>query len=326
MLKAETINRLFNGVPFAVLALAALVASSLLPVPQGGGLASAGSGFCFGTSGLRVDNAMVAAVANCLALAGIGALTYFLNKRYSFVRSITLLPASVFLLLEAANPDTATSLTDGALIALLILASAFILLGTFGKPRAQRSVFITFVLISLAAMFHSACLYLVFAFFVGFVQMRVMTVRGVLAMLLGLAFPYWIVLGLGIASPAELRLPAVAAVWGGSGPHLQLLTAVSIVLSALLFLALITINLMHIYSYKSHTRAYNGFFIILALLTLIAMAVDYGNILNYLTILNLCVAIQVAHTFTISVARHRYLALVALLLLCVAARGVPLIL
>ena len=42
------------------------------------------------------------------------------------------------------------------------------------------------------------------------------------------------------------------------------------------------------------------------------MGVDFNNIVNYLPILNLCLAIQLAHLHTIGTATRRYLVLVAI--------------
>ena len=76
---------------------------------------------------------------------------------------------------------------------------------------------------------------------------------------------------------------------------------------------------MHIYSYKTQLRAYHGFFSILSVATIIMMAADYGNIISYMPILNSCLAIQIAHTYTISTHPKRFIAIFVLLAACAAS-------
>lgn len=49
---------------------------------------------------------------------------------------------------------------------------------------------------------------LVVPFFIGFLQMRAINFRGVLAALFGLITPFWIVIGLGLIDPTTALLPA----------------------------------------------------------------------------------------------------------------------
>ena len=74
----------------------------------------------------------------------------------------------------------------------------------------------------------------------------------------------------------------------------------SIVGVALLTLVLTVVNLLTIFNYRLQTRVYNAFFTTLATLSVIMMVVDFNNILIYVPMLNMCLAIQVAHVFTIS--------------------------
>ena len=126
---------------------------------------------------------------------------------------------------------------------------------------------------------------------------------------------------MGIVSPGEITLPEMQNVWSllSSGESWLLLTVV--IASAVLLVALMIVNLMQIYSYKTQIRAYNGFFSVLSIATMIMMAADYGNILSYLPVLNCCIAVQVAHTFTMSDNPRRF-GIVLLLAACVASYGI----
>ena len=300
-MRCEPINRFLGGLPFTVVAAIALTLS-VIPF-----LAGSYSFSCFGN------------VACSLAT---GALLYFLNKTFSFIRAVTTINVSVLLMLEAANPHLSAGDPRGSLMCIVMLASAFILFGSYNRRDAQRSIFITFVILMLGALLHYACLYLIPVFMLGFMQMRVMNFKGFLAMGVGLITPLWIILGLGIVSPGEITLPEMQNVWSllSSGESWLLLTVV--IASAVLLVALMIVNLMQIYSYKTQIRAYNGFFSVLSIATMIMMAADYGNILSYLPVLNCCIAVQVAHTFTISDNPRRFIGIVLLLAACVASYGI----
>lgn len=325
MISAESVNRAFSGWPLVAFAIVALTVSAVSYAMSVGLSASAGSGLCFSTDVIRNLGSVQSVALSCVAILASGALLFWLNKTYLFIRSMTVVYVSVFLLLEAANPQLTAALTDGSLLALMILCTSFIVFGTFGKRRSQRSVFITFFIISLLSMFHSACIYLVIVYMIGYVQMRVMKLRSFIAMLLGLALPPWLVFGFGFVDLTGFRLPVVQGLWTGNFDAIPLSAVIFAGVLIVMMFALTTLNLVQIYSYKAQARALNGFFIILAFFTIVAMIVDYGNLLNYITVLNMCVAIQVAHTFTISEAKYRYLALIALILVCAALYTIQLV-
>ena len=80
------------------------------------------------------------------------------------------------------------------------------------------------------------------------------------------------------------------------------------------------VNMITFLNYRLQVRVYNSFFMIMTVIAIIAMAADYRNLLLYVPVLNLCVAIQIAHTFTIQVAHvRRYLILVILAAACLGA-------
>ncbi|MGN1245961.1 MAG: hypothetical protein ACI4UN_04940, partial [Muribaculaceae bacterium] len=189
------------------------------------------------------------------------------------------------------------------------------------RRDAQRSIFITFAILMLGASIHYACIYLIPVFMLGFMQMRVMSFKGFLAMCVGLVTPPWIMLGLGIVSPEDITLPEMQNVWSllSSGESWLLLAVV--ITSAVLLVALMVVNLMQIYSYKTQIRAYNGFFSVLSIATMIMMAADYGNILSYLPVLNCCIAVQVAHSFTISDNPRRFIGILLMIAACGASYG-----
>ncbi|MGN1246498.1 MAG: hypothetical protein ACI4UN_07675, partial [Muribaculaceae bacterium] len=126
--RCESINRFLGGLLFTVIAAIALTLSATSFIA--GSYSFSG----FGNVG-------------CILVTG--ALLYFLNKTFSFIRSVTTINVSVLLLLEAANPYLSAGDPKGSLMCMVMLASAFILFGSYNRRDAQRSIFITFAILML---------------------------------------------------------------------------------------------------------------------------------------------------------------------------------
>ena len=80
-------------------------------------------------------------------------------------------------------------------------------------------------------------------------------------------------------------------------------------------------------NYRLQKRVYNTFIIVLALLSMGMMCIDYRNMMIYVPILNWCLAVQVAHAFTInSSLLRRYIPLVLLMMATMATYATHVIL
>ena len=297
-MRFEIINRVLGGLLFTAMATIALTLSA---------------------TPYLAESYTISGFANVACVVVTGVMLYFLNKSFSFIRAVTTINVSVLFLLEAACPYLTTGSPKGAMMCMVMLAAAFILFGSYNCRDAQRSIFITFAILMLGAWLHYACIYLIPVFLLGFVQMRSMSVKGFLAMGVGLLTPPWILLGMGIVSPSNLSMPEMQNVWSVLSHNESWLLLTVVIVEALLLVALSILNLMQIYSYKMQIRAYNGFFSVLAIATLVMMAIDYGNILSYLPVLNCCIAVQVAHTFTTSSNPWRFVGIMLLVAACVAS-------
>lgn len=140
-------------------------------------------------------------------------------------------------------------------------------------------------------------------------------------MFAGLITPFWILIGTGIIALGDFSLPAMHNVWGYLNSMQSLTMISSVAFAVITVVALMAVNLIKIYSYKAQPRAYNGFFSILTIATIIIMAIDYGNMLNYLPVLNCCLAIQIAHTFSMNNASKRFIAYLIFMAVCVVIFG-----
>ncbi|MBR5101900.1 MAG: hypothetical protein IK092_02105 [Muribaculaceae bacterium] len=320
MINEEKINDFLNGRSTAIWTgvLAFVTAFVALPLAR---VTSASNGTLFDIPDYLSSHPHLSFLLNMGALVGIAALTATLNKRFNFVRSFTFVFSTAFLLLELANPLVSTRFFAGTVLCLVLVLSTFVLFASYQrKNSAQRRIFITFTSLSVCCLFQYAFAFVIVAFFFGFLQMRAMNFKGVLAMLMGIVVPYWILMGTGIVPPQQFLDPPYITVWDNlNDPHAQLVLGTTVA-TAFLGIALMLLNMITFLNYRLQVRVYNSFFMIMTIIAIIAMGADYRNMLLYVPVLNLCVAIQVAHTFTIQIAHvRRYLILLILAAACVGA-------
>ena len=238
---------------------------------------------------------------NLLCLGGIATLLILLNKQYNFVKAFTWIFSSVFLLLSTVSMWMQPGLDAGLLMCLTLVATMFVIFAEYQQAgHSQRSIFLAMAAASTFCLFNYRAVFLIPVIFLGFVQVKAMSGKGVVAALFGLLTPPWIAVGLMLAHPVEsFNVPDVASIWSGSDlAHLQLPIIIA-ALTALLTIVVTAVNLMTVLNYRLQTRMYNAFIVVMAVLTVLAMCFDFTHILSYLPILNVCLAIQIAHRATI---------------------------
>lgn len=314
----EYINKFLNGRQFLILAailfVFSIILSSTLEEPT---LQGYTSGVCFYSVAMLSLPSYLSKLFSVISIVGVCALLSFLNKAYSFIKDVTYVFASSFLLLNIANPEISTRLCDGSLLAVIVVLLTHILFSTYQSQYPQRRVFLISAILSTCCLFQYAFVYLIPVFFIGFLQMRAVNVRSVLAVLLGLITPFWIVLGTGIVELDEIQAPQLVNIWNNF--DMEQSGYIVVILSVTVFLTLVLLftNVLQIINYKMQVRAYNGFFLVLTIFTMIMMAVDYNNVMVYLPLLNLCLSIQIAHSFTIKKYLRRYIPYLLFVFSCI---------
>ncbi len=147
----------------------------------------------------------------------------------------------------------------------------------------------------------------------GYIQMRVFSLRTLLAALMGTVTPLWILLGFGIVTVEELQLPAFSFDFRQFLEPEMAETGVSVLFTIFTGFFFAAANLLKILSYNSRTRAYNGFITIMLIFTAFFAGVNVGNILFYLPLLNLLTAYQIGHFFTYRRHQRSYIAIFGLM-------------
>lgn len=315
MIRENDINKFVNGRQLVILTAVLFVIASIVAQFKGVSQAQVlGEGMEAST--MLNSLPVISLLLNTGGVIAACVLLTFLNKTFSFVREVTYVFASSFLLLAIANPYTTTQLNEGTLLSVVLVIVAGIVFGTYQDYYAQRKVYISFTILMTCCMLCSAYYYLLPVFLVGFMQMRVMTVRSVMAMLFGIATPLWISLGMGIITFKEIAIPSIVTPWSEVAVSYSSFEIIYGAVIAFLLLVLIGVNVLRIINYKMQVRAYNGFFLILSFFTMLALFLHYDNLLTYLPILNMCLAVQIAHTFTINNYLRRYIPFVLFMLAC----------
>ena len=291
----EHTNEYFNGRSFMVLCAVMLMAVTF--VALGSGIqppSPQGHGIFFTIKVPLIADATLSAVVNLLCLLVTGGILLAVNKVFTFVRSMTHLCVSAFFLLQLANPSGLVSFHAGTLMCLVMALT------------------LTPALVATGCMFHYGFLILIPVFLLGFLNLGVLNLKGVLAMFFGLVTPFWIILGLGIVSPTEALAPQwMALQWPAVNPLIILAAA-----TAVLGIVLAALNLHTIMNYRMQTRVYNAFFIITLVLAVIGMCLDHQDLNVYLPLLNLMVAVQVALVHSLRSSPYRYIFLLLFIAGC----------
>jgi len=317
MTTREHINEYFNGRPFMILCALALMGAAAVALMTGVKPAtSEGTGIFFSLRGTLIEAGPVSALINVAGILATGGIMLALNKVFSYVRSVTHLFVSAFFLLQVAHPSGLVSFNTGTLLCLVTALAIMPLFSSYQDRHSQRSIFLIFALIATGSMFHYGFLVLIPAFLLGFMNMGVFNLKGLLAMFFGLVTPFWILLGLGIATPADFVMPQVDGVWNLAGKSRMTLVLAS--LTALLGIVLAVMNLMTIMNYRMQTRVYNAFFVFVLAALLIALCLDFGNVAIYLPLLGLMVAVQIAHVHTLrTTMQYRYVFILLFIAGCI---------
>ena len=314
MTTREHINEYFNGKPFMVLCALALMVATAVAVSMGvQPQADENTGIFFTVNWPAIGSPALSAAVNVLCLLVTGGIMLALNKVFSYVRSVTHLMVSAFFLLLVANPSGLVAFNAGTLMCLVTALATLPLFAAFQDRHSQRIIFLIFALVTTGSMFHYGFLMLLPAFLLGFFNMGVFNLKGLLAMLFGIITPFWIVLGLGLASPADFAAPHLHGIWTvvGHSPVSPLL--VLAVVTSVLGIVLAVMNLMTIMKYRMQTRVYNYFFVFVLVSMVVALCIDYGDVAVYLPLLSLMVGVQVAQSHTLSVVPFKYLLILLLI-------------
>lgn len=236
-----------------------------------------------------------------------------LNKVYNVLRTMTSLFIALFSVMQLATPDLLTQFYTGTAVAVVVPLCMFFLLSCYRSPESTRHIFIIFLLLSFFTATQYCYAGFVPVFLVGLGQMRIFNARSLVAALLGLLTPWWIMLGFGIITPSDIRAPYFTSIFSVIDYEDTFMLLVSIGVTAFLMLLCYVLNVLRTIAYNARARAVNGSFLVLALMTVALMCIDYRNIVSYVPMLNFCAALEVSHFFSTHRAEKSFIAIFVIL-------------
>jgi len=244
----------------------------------------------------------VGVMAN-LALNGlIMAMMVVVNKAYNVLRAVTMLQVGLFAMMQAAVPRELLTLNSGTLVALAVISCIFLMFSCYDNPWRVRRVFLAFMILSLGAATQYCFVVFIPVFWIVCAQMRIFNARTLIASVLGLLTVWIILLGFGIVGLDNIHAPSITSVFEALNLRSALYLLLVAGFTAFLLLISTVLNVMKTIAYNARARSYNGALTIVAFMTIVAMALDYNNLLAYLPLLNMCASYQITHYFV----NHRY--------------------
>ncbi len=225
-----------------------------------------------------------------------------INRSYNVLRALTWLDVGLFALMQAAVPRQVLTLNSGTLACLVILVCVYLMFACFDRRESTRTVFFAFLLLSLGTAVQYCFVFFIPVFWIMLLQLRIFNMRSFVASILGLVTVWILLLGFGIVSVDDLRIPSFVNVFSALPGRAAVYLLVVVSITAFLLVSSIALNVFKTIAYNARARAYNGALTLLAMVTIIAAACDYSNLLSYISMLNMCAAYQITHYFV----NHRY--------------------
>ncbi len=221
----------------------------------------------------------------------------FVTRRYNVLRSVTKLPGAMYVVMMLATPSLMMYLYPGLLLCLGVVVSMWLLFASYDSPYSTRSVFMVFLILSGMSSIDYAFVLYIPVFVLGIAQMRMFHLRSIIAMLMGIATPWIILLGLGIISPDALRMPDVLAYTvPEQGVNFTIMLGVGI-FTAICGVGAWLQGLMKMLSYNAKSRSMLSLIFMTMFMTIFASAVDFDHLTIYLPLLNCCAALELGHVF-----------------------------
>ncbi|MDE5568510.1 MAG: hypothetical protein K2J12_08705 [Muribaculaceae bacterium] len=299
-MKAADITKALHSRWALTVALSIMVASAYYALVSGvAEMIPGNKGTVFPSPALWIPDADISMWVNLAVIGAIAGLMIFINKAYNIPRTITLIYASFFVVLETATPDLTVRLCSATLLALVILASMTLMFSAYTLPSARRRVFLVFFMLSSALTVQYAFVIYIPVFLLACAQMKIFTFRTVLAALLGIITPWWILFGAGIVSPSDFHMPEFTSLFDSPDLLDTLIAAITAGLTVVLAITSYMLSLLKLITYNARMRACNGLLTIVTCVTVLAMIADFTNFICYLALLNCCTAFFLGHMFVI---------------------------
>ncbi|MDE6394205.1 MAG: hypothetical protein K2K77_02585 [Duncaniella sp.] len=266
-------------------------------------------------SGVLGDYPEISCGVNLFFILATAVSMIAINRRFTLLRTMSVFFAAYFTYITCATPAVADIFGPSSLLAWVMMWCMGILFTLYHRRRSDRRIFLIFCLLSAGTMYDWRFAFYIPLFFVGMVQMRIFRFKKIVAAIVGLLTPPWIVFGLDLLPVSHYSLPNIYF----TPPSILLETPDAWpFLCTVLFTMVVgfvcgSTALFRILGYNARARAYNGFLAMLGIYTGVLAIINFTDITTYVTLLNACVAMQVGHFFRATASRRGYIIILLLI-------------
>jgi len=253
---------------------------------------------------------------NLALLLIMGLALHISNKDFSPVQTTDTVLAAAFLIFAASNPWITGFLNTSIIMVIVNFIALNILFGCYRASNATQQLFVVATMLSFGSMFQYAFIFMIPAYICIAVMMKCLRFKGIIAFLMGLAAPYWIVVGLGIVPLSSFALPSLTNLSDGYTTTSDIFIGIlNIGITAIMAVLMFLNNAVKLYAGNSRRRLVNNSIAVLGLISAISMCVDFNNLTAYLATFYLASAVQLSNTFELSnIPRSRvWFAVIALI-------------
>lgn len=246
---------------------------------------------------------------NMLLIIGGAFWMININRRFNFIPSTSIIYASLFFFMAVGSPVLANGLNTSTLLLIANLAAMQLLFGEYGRSNpAPEPLFVLGTIFSIGSMVHYSFLFFIVVYACVAVLLKVMQIRQIVALIIGVIAPYWILLGTGLVPVQSLHIPTPGVVWMSELPGIEMLWPILTVgLTAFWGLMVALRNAFTLFSASTAIRAYNYALSLPALTCVVLLLIDWENFMVYYLPLSMFVALQAGY---MSVTAHKPAAMV----------------
>lgn len=268
-------------------------------------------------SGLPSMSAELSLALSAVAMIAVAVMMVLVNRTFNLLRTSSVLLGGLYLLMQCSVPEISARFVPGTVLALLALIVTALLYSCYQRPERTQTVFLVFFLCTAASFAQAAALIYLPVLLAGCIQMRSFTLRTVVATILGILAPFWLMLGFHPEGFRQLYLPDV---WFSpsmflTGDFLSPLAA-TVAFMLVWCMMMLMHNLYRVYSYNARARALNGLMASMTVATMVLAVVCFGAPDSYLPPLMCFTAVQTALFFRINYERRSYIWVLSLAGVC----------
>lgn len=270
-------------------------------------------------SGLEADGV----IAGCRTIVASSTLTAILvglfgglmaisimsltNRTFDIMQTTSNLYVGLFALLAASIPGALGMELDGVLLLVTVMVCLMIMFTTYGRALPYRRIFLVFALLSAGSAMQYSFAFFIPAMLIGCRPMRNLSFKALLAALIGIITPYWILWGFDIISIDQFQPPYV----GWPGPDSIALYSLPQLIGvggmAAIALTATMVNIVKVYAQNARARAYNAILALATIWTIAAALLDLGHLLTYAPLIAALTAIQTTLYCQLNDSRRGYI-------------------